>query len=91
MNQECVICKNDITQFNCKTLNCGHYFHSDCINQWIHTFQYNNQLILHYKCPLCRYECLKLKEKYSFNNYIHLHLNLLILFILLYFIKMIIY
>ena len=42
----CCICLNDFNdKNNIKTLKCNHFFHSDCIYQWIHEKKL---------CPLCK-------------------------------------
>jgi hypothetical protein len=44
--QACVICYQDWkTGENVKTLPCFHYYHADCINQWLHCKP---------SCPMCR-------------------------------------
>jgi len=45
-NHECSICLSDITVNNLHTTSCGHYFHKDCIQQWI---------TIHNNCPNCRH------------------------------------
>ncbi|CAD8187826.1 unnamed protein product [Paramecium octaurelia] len=42
--QECSICMNEIVE-NKKTLKCKHYFHSDCIQDWLERSKI---------CPVCR-------------------------------------
>ena len=51
---ECSICLNNVsnTTKTTKTI-CGHYFHSDCLNQWCKS---NNT------CPICRKEICEKRE-----------------------------
>ena len=52
---ECSIClDNDDNNDRKRKLNCGHKFHFNCIEQWLH----NNK-----RCPLCNKEALPLKEQ----------------------------
>ena len=44
-NKECIICLDEMTDETSKKLNCGHSFHSDCINSW-------NSIQI--TCPICR-------------------------------------
>ena len=54
MEGSCSICMMNFIKGNeVSTLPCKHYFHTDCINQWLK--EYN------YKCPVCRKECGKPK------------------------------
>lgn len=89
----CVICQNNFNVFNKKTLKCGHQYHTDCINKWIEFSNHSNDILLYYKCPLCRYEFYLInKDKDIFNSYIHIHFNLFFIIIfVLFFIKMVIY
>ena len=43
--EECSICFEDIDESNKKILECGHTFHTDCINKWTKV----NPI-----CPYCR-------------------------------------
>jgi hypothetical protein len=46
----CPICLQDmIAKSSLRELECGHYFHNDCINHW---FQISNGK----RCPICRYD-----------------------------------
>lgn len=47
---DCVICHEQITIYNKKTLNCGHCFHFKCIKHWIK----HSQKHIYYSCPTCR-------------------------------------
>ena len=42
---ECSICMEDLSKETLKVVKCGHFFHKDCIKQWLN----NNNT-----CPLCR-------------------------------------
>jgi hypothetical protein len=44
-DNNCAICLTQITKDTCVNLNCGHFFHFDCIYQWYTT----NKI-----CPTCR-------------------------------------
>ena len=44
-NDECVICLDTMNTDNSKTLNCGHNFHTTCIESW-------NSIQI--TCPICR-------------------------------------
>ena len=44
INSNCVICLQNFKNSQAKTLRCGHYFHEDCITQWIS---------IRRNCPLC--------------------------------------
>lgn len=46
----CVICHEQITIYNKKTLNCGHCYHFQCIKDWIESSHNHFQ----YSCPICR-------------------------------------
>ena len=52
INKECPICLDELSKQVIK-LNCGHFFHPNCINQW---------LISKNICPLCKFE-IKLNNK----------------------------
>lgn len=41
----CSICLEDISQDSVKTFECDHYFHLDCLNQWVSKSA---------TCPICR-------------------------------------
>lgn len=43
----CSICLNDISS-NPEILNCGHFFHRDCIQSW------KKEMKKNFSCPLCR-------------------------------------
>lgn len=45
-NETCSICRDVITQ-GTRLRNCGHCFHSDCIDQW---------LGMNTRCPVCRHD-----------------------------------
>lgn len=55
MNNEkdkCAICLNDLDNgLSIKTLNCGHRFHNECMNDWILNMRQNR---LPRRCPMCR-------------------------------------
>lgn len=54
LDTKCSICMMDYKKGNTVSkLKCGHFFHKDCITQWLD--EYN------YKCPVCRTECGKAK------------------------------
>lgn len=44
LGDECTICLSSSLILN-RTLDCGHSFHNDCINQWLKN---------DYTCPICR-------------------------------------
>ena len=42
----CAICMNDFDENeNVRLLQCGHYFHANCVDQWLERSE---------SCPLCR-------------------------------------
>jgi hypothetical protein len=43
----CSICLNMVHKQEMKILDCGHYFHSDCVDEWI------NIKLGNYPCPMC--------------------------------------
>lgn len=43
----CIICLDDLNSKKQKALECNHYFHETCINNW---FVVSNE------CPICRYQ-----------------------------------
>jgi len=45
---ECSICLDKMNKFNKAKMPCGHYFHSDCILDWIDKKKYTMD------CPICR-------------------------------------
>jgi len=48
----CVVCLNAIQQGeNCRVMNCGHMFHSECIDDW---WLRQEGTTLALKCPICR-------------------------------------
>ena len=44
-DEECVICLDELSLFDVKTLDCGHTFHQKCINSWTD---------IQVTCPICR-------------------------------------
>lgn len=44
-DERCTICLIEFDKEGTKLNNCGHIFHKDCLNEWLH---YNDN------CPLCR-------------------------------------
>ena len=44
LEPECVICLDTLNE-NVKKLECEHYFHANCIDEWVNG---------HFSCPLCR-------------------------------------
>lgn len=45
---ECPICLDEFDKYNKVKMPCGHYFHSDCILDWIDKKKHNMN------CPVCR-------------------------------------
>ena len=45
LNKECSICLESFDTKNTIVLNCNHYFHRECINEW---------LLINNSCPICR-------------------------------------
>ena len=52
----CSICQSSFEEEILETgkddiikLNCGHYFHSSCINEWLKNYNHT--------CPICKSEC----------------------------------
>ena len=45
IEKTCIICFADLLEKNVAILACGHFFHYDCIRNW---------LIKKEKCPICR-------------------------------------
>lgn len=49
---KCIICLENIKRKEfMRNLNCNHKFHKKCIDHWLYTLYYEDQLIT---CPLCR-------------------------------------
>ncbi len=44
----CAICQNDVEQ--AAVIDCGHHFHKECLETWIHAGHPASQ-----SCPLCRH------------------------------------
>ena len=55
---DCIICHDQITIYNKKTLHCGHCFHFKCIKDWIK----HSHIHIYYTCPICR-------QKYITNSF----------------------
>jgi hypothetical protein len=50
MNDICSICQENYDpSVDVTILPCNHYFHRDCIEQWLRNY--------HHKCPVCRCSC----------------------------------
>lgn len=50
MNDICSVCQENFNNDEIvKILPCNHYFHKDCIEQWLSNY--------HHKCPICRMPC----------------------------------
>lgn len=75
---DCVICFNQITKYNQKTLKCGHRFHFQCIKDWI---EFSHKDIF-YSCPTCRHTNISINKKYRNNVIYHID-NHMILFLFL--------
>ncbi len=71
-NEECSICLDNLTNEVC-LLSCGHYFHYNCLGQWIFKCKNSRKAI---NCPLCKqeFEITNIifhldKKKYTYKNY----------------------
>ena len=53
--EECIICLEDLNNYELTMLECGHVFHSKCIYEW---FSKSKSMI----CPICRH---KAKEPFQ--------------------------
>ena len=51
LDNECVICFEDLDKYDVAILNCQHKFHYDCVKKWINKSNKFNKL-----CPLCNIE-----------------------------------
>lgn len=54
----CSICLEEITEDSVKTFECDHYFHLECLNQWVSKSA---------TCPVCRTK-LSVIHKIKINN-----------------------
>jgi len=70
----CVICHEQITIYNKKTLNCGHCYHFQCIKDWIES-SHND---IHYTCPTCRHINISINKKYRNNVIYHIDNNMIL-------------
>jgi len=46
---ECPICIEQLNRDDLQFINCGHFFHKECIKKWV-----NSETDNHNKCPNCR-------------------------------------
>ena len=67
LNDDCSICIDTIKPNSEMGLECGHYFHKECILEWFKSSINNDNKVI---CPLCRME-VKIKTKNPIrNNYV---------------------
>ena len=59
---ECSICYTNINQNQLTTLSCNHYFHNECVTNWINT-QISSSITP--TCPICRNNTI---TEYIFDN-----------------------
>jgi hypothetical protein len=52
-NMFCSICNDEVYYHNIFILKCGHYFHKNCLKEWLTKYSYT------FSCPYCR-------QKYNF-------------------------
>lgn len=65
----CSICLDILNDKDCVKTNCGHIFHSECLNSWNKTKELPNK----HSCPLCRTEN---KKWFPFEKRVHKEKNL---------------
>eukprot|EP01083_Nonionella_stella_P161428 528774_1 len=68
-NKQCVICSQSMrmaTNIDRYLLQCGHCYHSECLNQWECQQNMYNKWQLHYHCPLCRISYSKF-DRFDYN------------------------
>jgi len=54
----CSICRNNLSESKCVKLECGHFFHTDCWDKHIEHQMKTNVVLTKILCPLCREEYL---------------------------------
>lgn len=50
-SDECPICLESLSSEQCVTTSCDHYFHKECINDYIHSETVRNSK--EFRCPYC--------------------------------------